>query len=576
MPAGAGAPATPGPGGNNGRCGFPSIFPVTRAGRRDNCKASSRIAHRELSQEQHALAYSPEEEVYRKQQQASSGGGGVGAVQGEGKAASGGNSSAGEKLDHAAAVRRRPRFWHSFKLGRSWRSGSDRDPELLHQCGNGGSHGAAERADGAAEDYGDGTDDGAAMAAMAAGSMRRTGAAAAAAAVAVAATEHGGLPGATNDEVSSSSTRNYAAAVERLQHGSVEEQARAAWDVRAWTRDDPAAREALGSAGAIPPLVRLLDAPDPAHHNAAVLALLNLAIGNDRNKAAVTAADALPRLVDLLTGSPSPEVQANVAAALLSMSALDANKPLVGSSGAVPGLVKLLKQQHGAGATQQQQEQGIKDAVGALYNVSLHKPNVALVAGCGAVAALVAAARDWEFVRDKALAVLGNLAAGDSGRRAIGGSKDAVRVLVDALGWADFPLAQERAVFVLMVLGHRSRSLRAAMARAGAVSALLELALLGSPLAQKRATKLLDCFREDRDKGRSISAPMVTGALPDHPEIQEIQEAQEEVEAAGVDRGAAGRSRPSCKQAVDCIVQRSLERNFKTMVKRANLPSSSC
>jgi TPP-dependent pyruvate/acetoin dehydrogenase alpha subunit len=61
-----------------------------------------------------------------------------------------------------------------------------------------------------------------------------------------------------------------------------EERWRAAEEVRKMTKEDPIARITMAMLGAIPPLISMLDAEaDPKQQCAALLALLNLAIGNE-------------------------------------------------------------------------------------------------------------------------------------------------------------------------------------------------------------------------------------------------------------------------------------------------------
>lgn len=55
----------------------------------------------------------------------------------------------------------------------------------------------------------------------------------------------------------------------------------AAGEVRRLAKDDVEARETLAMLGAIPPLVEMLDSPDPDFQIAALYALLNIGIGND-------------------------------------------------------------------------------------------------------------------------------------------------------------------------------------------------------------------------------------------------------------------------------------------------------
>ncbi|XP_002967806.2 U-box domain-containing protein 12 [Selaginella moellendorffii] len=249
--------------------------------------------------------------------------------------------------------------------------------------------------------------------------------------------------------------------------------------------------------GAITPLIAMLDAfaNDKGVQHTALLALLSLAIGTNVNKAAIVTAGAVPKMVKISQESGGT-VQEGLAAVFLSLSALDVNKPVIGHSGAVPALINILKQ----GASLKAK----KDALKALCNLSIFHGNVKVIVDANIIQSLLDMIYHPELV-ETAVDLLGNLAATEVGRRAIVDKQDAVLILVDVLGWADAPQCQEKAVSVLMTMAYRSRALRQAISRCGAVSALLELSILGSSLAQKVAAWILDCLKQDDDFGRKSS-----------------------------------------------------------------------
>lgn len=195
----------------------------------------------------------------------------------------------------------------------------------------------------------------------------------------------------------------------------------------------------------------------------------------------------------------------------LCLSALDANKPIIGASGAAPFLVRAFE----SAATEQVRH----DAPRALLNLSIASANAPHLLSAGLAPSLIAAIGDMS-ASDRALAALCNIvAACPVGRRAVSRAPNAVPVLVDVLNWSDNALCQEKAAYVLMVLAHRSYGDRAAMAEAGATSALLELTLVGTALAQKRASRILEILRADKGKQvanasgivATVSAPQERG-----------------------------------------------------------------
>ncbi|CAN6166959.1 unnamed protein product [Urochloa humidicola] len=342
----------------------------------------------------------------------------------------------------------------------------------------------------------------------------------------------------------------------------------AAMAVRRKAKDDAAAREMLAMLGAIPPLVAMLDDGGEEEVTAAALyALLNLGIGNDTNKAAIVQAGAVHKMLRIVEGGASGALTEAVIANFLCLSALDANKPVIGASGAAPFLVIAFQ-----GARSTSTEQARHDALRALLNLSIAPVNAPHLLAAGLAPALVASVGGdaAPATADRALAALCNLvAACPEGRRAVSRATDAVPTLVDVLDWSDEPGCQEKAAYVLMVLAHRSYGDRAAMAEAGAASALLELTLVGTALAQKRASRILEILRAD--KGKQVAGGDASGA------VAAVSAPQERGccrgEEAGEDDGEAGDACMSAeKRAVRQLVQQSLQSNMRRIVRRARLP----
>ncbi|KAL6656013.1 hypothetical protein ACP70R_006839 [Stipagrostis hirtigluma subsp. patula] len=338
----------------------------------------------------------------------------------------------------------------------------------------------------------------------------------------------------------------------------------AAVAVRRKAKDDAGARETLAMLGAIPPLVAMLDEADADGEEAtaaALYALLNLGIGNDANKGAIVQAGALHKMLRIADGGEaSGALTEAVVANLLCLSALDANKPVIGASGAAPFLVRAFQDAS--------TEQARHDALRALLNLSIAAANAPHLLAAGLAPALMAAVGDPDTaVTDRALAALCNLvAACPEGRRAVSRVPDAVPTLVDVLNWSDEPGCQEKAAYVLMVLAHRSYGDRAAMAEAGATSALLELTLVGTALAQKRASRILEILRADKGKQvADASGVVATVSAPQERGCRELEDGAEDDEPAD-----AGMSVE--KRAVRQLVQQSLQSNMRRIVRRARLP----
>ncbi|KAK9067879.1 hypothetical protein SSX86_011990 [Deinandra increscens subsp. villosa] len=360
-------------------------------------------------------------------------------------------------------------------------------------------------------------------------------------------------------------------AVKRLQSDGNDDVLVGAKEVRRLAKDDSDARSTLALLGAIPPLIALLDSGDLDSQIAALYALLNLGIGNDANKAAIVKAGAVHKMLDLTKspneGSPNPDVCSAIVANFLGLTALDSNKPIIGSSGAVSFLVKTLR----SSAEGEVNSQVIQDCLRALYNLSLLPSNVSpMIEIDDFVPFLLTTLGDME-VSDRSLLILSNLVSTPEGRKAISSIHDSFQILVDVLSWTDSPNCQEKAAYILMVMAHKSYRDRQVMIESGVTSTLLELTLLGSTLAQKRASRILEILRIDKGKqvsetfvgnmGANVSAPLY-GSADSRLVVS--------TDPSKVSEGDTMMSDES--KAVKHLVQQSLHSNMRRMAKRANLP----
>jgi len=252
-------------------------------------------------------------------------------------------------------------------------------------------------------------------------------------------------------------------------------------------------------------------------------------------------------------GSPESAVSEAIVANFLALSALDSNKPIIGASGAIPFLVSILKDSDKKWSPQARQ-----DALRALYNLSILPSNITLFLDTEFIPYLIMTLGDME-VSERILAILSNVVSTSEGRRAICSVPDVFPVLIDVLNWSDSPGCQEKASYVLMVMVHRSYTDRQRMIEAGIGSALLELTLLGSTLAQKRASRILECLRGKQSSQRLNASAAVSA--PIYGSSSSITNIDLEEDIISEE-----------KKAVKQLVQQSLQSNLKRIVKRANLP----
>ncbi|RZC63783.1 hypothetical protein C5167_025528 [Papaver somniferum] len=343
------------------------------------------------------------------------------------------------------------------------------------------------------------------------------------------------------------------------------QQLEAALDVRRYAKDDSEARITLAMIGSIPPLIGMLDSTNHDSQIASLYALLNLGIGNDMNKSAIVKAGAVHKMLSLGESSGNPLVSEGIVANFLGLSALDSNKQVIGTSGAIPFLVKTLR-------SLECSSQAKQDSLRAIYNLSISPSNISEIIENDFIDFILNLLGDME-VSERVLSILSNVVSTPEGRKAISNSSDSFPILIDVLNWTDEPGCQEKVTYILMVMAHKAYGDRQAMIEAGIASSLLELTLLGSTLAQKRASRILECLRVDKRKQISdggnnysglvvgaVSAPICGGSSSGLNNQDQVFE-EEEQDMMSEER-----------KAVKQLVQQSLQNNLRRIVKRANLP----
>lgn len=266
-------------------------------------------------------------------------------------------------------------------------------------------------------------------------------------------------------------------------------------------------------------------------------------------------------------GVPNPDMSAAIVANFLGLTALDSNKPIIGSSGAIEFLVKTVKNSIEGKVN----SQVVQDCLRALYNLSILPSNVSpMIEIDDFVSFLLTTLGDLE-VSDRILSILSNVVSTPEGRKALSSVHDSFQILVDVLSWTDSSNCQEQATYILMVMAHKSYRDRQAMIESGVSSSLLELTLLGSTLAQKRASRILEILRIDKGKqvsetfigtmGSNVSAPLY--GYVDSKSMGSTDPSKDSED----DRMMSDESK-----AVKHLVQQSLHSNMRRIVKRANLP----
>lgn len=193
--------------------------------------------------------------------------------------------------------------------------------------------------------------------------------------------------------------------------------------------------------------------------------------------------------------------------------------------------------------------------LGTLYNLSTVIDNVGSLATNEVVETLLKFSSMKE-ASEKALATLGNLVVTSMGKKALESSPMVPECLIEILTWDDKLKSQELSAYVLMILAHQSSLQRTKMAEGGIVPILLQVALLGSPLARKRALKLLQWFKDERQK------KMGPHSGPQSRRLYYSSSTNQEDVGEG-------------KKLMKKMVQQSLYKNMETITRRANGDSDS-
>ncbi|KAF5741355.1 ARM repeat superfamily protein [Tripterygium wilfordii] len=276
----------------------------------------------------------------------------------------------------------------------------------------------------------------------------------------------------------------------KLINGDLQTQIDAARDIRKLVRKSSVKiRSKFAAAGVIQHLVLMLLSPNLDARHASLLALLNLAVRNERNKVNIVTAGAIPPLVELLNFQNS-SLRELAAAAILTLSAAAPNKPKIAASGAAPLLVQILI----SGSVQ-----GKVDAVTALHNLSIGAEDSNLILDARAVPPLIDLLKEckkYSKFAEKATALLEILSYSEEGRIAITNLDGGILTLVETVEDGSL-ISMEHAVGALLSLCRSCRDrYQKLILKEGAIPGLLRLKVEGTFEAQERARTLLDLLRD--------------------------------------------------------------------------------
>lgn len=234
-------------------------------------------------------------------------------------------------------------------------------------------------------------------------------------------------------------------------------------------------------------MLRVDDSPES--HEPALLALLNLAVKDEKNKINIVEAGALEPIISFLK-SQNLNLQESATASLLTLSASSTNKPIISACGAIPLLVEILRD----GSPQAK-----ADAVMALSNLSTHPNNLSIIRETNPIPFIVdllKTCKKSSKTAEKCCALIESLVDYEEGRTALTSEEGGVLAVVEVLENGTLQ-SREHAVGALLTMCKTDRcKYREPILREGVIPGLLELTVQGTPKSQTKARTLLQLLRE--------------------------------------------------------------------------------
>ncbi|KAK8678184.1 hypothetical protein V6N13_143692 [Hibiscus sabdariffa] len=334
--------------------------------------------------------------------------------------------------------------------------------------------------------------------------------------------------------------------VKRLHFGSWGEKEMAAKAIGKLAKEDVKARKLMAELGVINMLVSMVATEVAGRRLTAVKALIELADGTFTNKALMLEAgilSKLPKDIDVVDDQTRHEF----AQLLLSLSSISDTHFSLAKTQVLQFLTGILE----SGSRNETKE----ICLGVVCNLSAVLENAGTLVSNGIVETLLRLSSSKQL-SEKALAALGHLVMTLMGKKAMEDSSMVPESLIEILTWEGKHKCQEISAYILMILAHQSSTQRNKMSKAGIVPVLVEVSLLGSPLAQKRAMKLLQWFKDERQAKMGPHSGPQTGRVgigsPLHP-----REAEEG------------------KTMMKNLVKQSLQKNMEMITRRANAAGDS-
>ncbi|AES99336.1 putative aminoacyltransferase, E1 ubiquitin-activating enzyme [Medicago truncatula] len=291
-------------------------------------------------------------------------------------------------------------------------------------------------------------------------------------------------PPTLEDQNTSVSVRR---ALELLHLDNQDMKIQAAKDIRHLTKTSHRCRRQLQQA--ITPLVSMLRVDLPESHEPALLALLNLAVQDEKNKINIVEAGALEPIVNFLK-SQNQNLQEYATASLLTLSASTTNKPIITSYETIPLLVNILR--NGS-------QQAKSDAVMALSNLSTHHDNLNTILESNPIPFIInilKTCKKSSKTAEKCCSLIESLVDYEEGIVSLTSEEGGVLAVVEVLENGN-PQSKEHAVGTLLRMCQSDRcKYREPILSEGVIPGLLELTVQGTTKSKAKSCTLLQLLRD--------------------------------------------------------------------------------
>ncbi|KAL1538993.1 U-box domain-containing protein 4-like [Salvia divinorum] len=270
----------------------------------------------------------------------------------------------------------------------------------------------------------------------------------------------------------------------------------AAKEIRRLTKTSQRHRRHFSAA--VAPLVDMLHGGSDDAKEAALAALLNLAVRDDENKMNIINGGALNPIMSFLE-SKNATVQEHAAAALVTLSASASNKPIIAASGAIPLLVDVLR----FGGSLQARS----DSAMALYNLSTDPDNIPLILHAQPIPPLIdllKSCKKSSKAAEKCAALIESAVAVEEGRRAVVGEEGGILAVVEVVEGGTGRGREHGVGALLRMCESEGGEYRDAILGEGVIPGVMELTVEGSGRCRGRAQELLRLLRDPRPERGAV------------------------------------------------------------------------